>query len=40
MIEIDEDVLKEYWIEIRRQPEKKSQTRIRCSGKYGGRGPN
>jgi hypothetical protein len=39
-IEIDEDIREEYWTEIRRMPDKRNQTVIRCPGKYGGRGPN
>lgn len=39
-IEIDEDVREEYWVEIRGLPDKKNQSSIRCTGKYGGRGPN
>ena len=39
-IEIDEDVREEYWTEIRHLPEKAGEATIRCSGKYGGRGPN
>ncbi len=39
-VEIDEDVREEYWTEIRGLPDKSNQTSIRCSGKYGGRGPN
>jgi len=34
-IEIDEDVREEYWCEIRKQAEKKTQAVIRCTGKYG-----
>lgn len=29
VVEIDEDVREEYWVEIRKQPEKKHQTRYR-----------
>ena len=36
-VEIDEDVAEEYWTAIRSQPSNKSQTSIRCAGKYGGR---
>jgi hypothetical protein len=39
-IKIDEDVREEYWTEIRRLPDKRGQASIRCSGKYGGKGPN
>ena len=38
-IEIDDDVREEYWTEIRMMPDRKNETLIRCSGKYGGRGP-
>ena len=37
-IEIDEDIRKEYWNEIRHLPENEGQKRIRCAGKHGGRG--
>lgn len=33
-IEIDDDVREEYWVEIRKMPEKKAQRVIRCVGKY------
>ncbi len=36
-IEIDEDVLEEYWTQIRGQPENSRQRLIRCKGKYGGK---
>ncbi len=36
LIEIDPDVLDEYWDEIRKLPERKGQNVIRCKGKYGG----
>lgn len=36
-VEIDEEVLEEYWTEIRNQPESKRQRTIRCPGKYGGK---
>ena len=39
-IYIDEDAREEYWAVIRRAPERRTQAAIRCSGKYGGRGPN
>jgi hypothetical protein len=34
-IQIDSDVREEYWTEIRKLPEQKHQTSIRCPGKYG-----
>lgn len=37
-IEIDPAVREEYWTEIRRQPERKAEGIIRCTGKYGGKG--
>ena len=37
VIEIDDDVREEYWTVIRKHPEKRDQTSIRCSGKYGGK---
>jgi hypothetical protein len=37
LIEIDDDVREEYWCEIRKQPEQKTESVIRCTGKYGGR---
>ena len=36
LIEIDSDVLEEYWVQIRRLPDRKDQNVIRCKGKYGG----
>ncbi|MGH9747990.1 MAG: 1-deoxy-D-xylulose-5-phosphate synthase [Candidatus Acidiferrales bacterium] len=36
-IEIDNDVLEEYWVEIRGIPESRDQRIIRCSGKHGGK---
>jgi len=36
-IEIDDDVREDYWIAIRGMPERKTQTVIRCPGKYGGK---
>ncbi len=33
-IEIDADVREEYWVEIRKMPERKNQAIIRCAGKY------
>lgn len=33
-VEIDEDVREEYWVDIRKTPEKKDQAMIRGSGKY------
>ena len=36
-VEIDEDVLEEYWTDIRDMPDKKNQRLIRCNGKYGGK---
>jgi hypothetical protein len=36
LIEIDPDVLEEYWVEIRKLPDRKDQKLIRCKGKYGG----
>jgi hypothetical protein len=37
LIEIDDDVLEEYWLGIRKLPENKAQRTIQCSGKYGGK---
>jgi hypothetical protein len=34
IIEIDDDVLEEYWTTIRNLPENKNQEIIRCVGKY------
>jgi hypothetical protein len=36
LVEIDADVLEEYWVQIRNLPERKGQKVIRCKGKYGG----
>ena len=36
LIEIDSDVLDEYWTTIRGMPECKNQKVIRCMGKYAG----
>jgi len=36
LIEIDSDVLEEYWLQIRRLPDRKDQNVIRWKGKYGG----
>jgi hypothetical protein len=36
-IEIDEDVREQYWTEIRNLPDRQKESRIRCSGKYGGK---
>jgi hypothetical protein len=36
VIEIDADVLEEYWVHIRKLPDRKNQALIRCKGKYGG----
>jgi hypothetical protein len=33
-VEIDDDVREEYWLEIRKIPEKKNQNVIRGAGKY------
>ena len=33
-VEIDDDVLEEYWAEIRNQPENRNVKRFRASGKY------
>jgi hypothetical protein len=33
-VEIDEDIKKEYWIDIRKMPECAGQGTIRCKGKY------
>ena len=33
-VEIDEDVLEEYWCEIRNLPENKTITKFRAKGKY------
>lgn len=35
IVEIDDDVLEEYWTEIRNKPECKCQKVIRDAGKYG-----
>ena len=37
VIEIDEDVREEYWVQIRKMPEHKDRSVIRCKGKYGGK---
>jgi hypothetical protein len=37
IVEIDEDVREEYWVQIRRLPECKERKAIRCPGKYGGK---
>ena len=34
VIEIDDDVRDEYWTEIRSEPGRKSESAIKCSGKY------
>ena len=34
---IDDDVREEYWMTIRKQPERKHLKRVRCTGKYGGK---
>ena len=36
LVEIDADVLEEYWVQIRNLPDRKDQNVIRCKGKYGG----
>ena len=33
-VDIDDDVLEEYWVEIRNQPENRNVKRFRASGKY------
>ncbi|CUV66578.1 conserved hypothetical protein [Sulfurovum sp. enrichment culture clone C5] len=33
-VSIDEDVLEEYWCEIRNQPENKNISKLRAKGKY------
>jgi hypothetical protein len=33
-VEVDEDVLEEYWVEIRRKPDLKHLTSFRAPGKY------
>jgi len=33
-VEIDEDVLEEYWCDIRNMPENKAVTKFRAKGKY------
>jgi hypothetical protein len=33
-VEIDDDVLNEYWVEIRKQPENKNIKKFRAQGKY------
>jgi hypothetical protein len=35
LVEIDADVLEEYWVQIRNLPDRKDQNVIRCKGKYG-----
>ena len=37
IVEIDEDVLEEYWAQIRSMPERKGEGIIRCTGKWGGK---
>jgi len=39
MIEIDEDVREEYWLNIRNQPDRVSQTSVRSEGKHNKRRP-
>jgi hypothetical protein len=34
VIEIDEDVREEYWVEIRNKPELKEMRSLKCLGKY------
>jgi hypothetical protein len=36
-IEIDPDVREEYWTDIRKQPERREQSKVRSLGKYGSR---
>jgi hypothetical protein len=33
-VEVDDDVLEEYWVEIRNRPESKEVRTFRCAGKY------
>jgi hypothetical protein len=33
-VEIDEDALEEYWVNIRKNPDKKNTRRLRAQGKY------
>ncbi len=40
VVEIDEDVQKEYWCNIRSQPENAHLSSFRCSGKYSKRKPH
>lgn len=35
LIEIDDDVREEYWLDIRQMPQCRDQKVIKCSGKYG-----
>ena len=35
VIEVDEDVREEYWVEIRGMPQSKGQKVFRCAGKHG-----
>lgn len=37
VVSIDADARQEYWIEIRRSPERAEEAVIRCPGKYGGK---
>ncbi len=39
VIEIDEDVREEYWLNIRNQPDRVKQTTVRSEGKYNKRLP-
>jgi hypothetical protein len=34
IVEIDEDVREEYWVQIRNKPEKKTVASFKCVGKY------
>jgi len=33
-VEVDQDALEEYWVNIRKKPEKRNVTRFRACGKY------
>jgi len=39
VIEIDEDVREEYWLNVRNQPDRVNQTTVRSEGKYNKRQP-
>ena len=40
IVYIDEDVREEYWVNIRKQPQSRTQETYRCNGKYSRRKPH